>query len=140
MNKFITIIALLLLSTFQVFSQARSFDGGWVGEMEKDDGETYSMTLYIEDNNVYTLTQDSDGDIIKDLANEVQISKGYGQQLNLFWINSGGAWTETQMYSLSWKSDTEISLYHMRHVTNEEDEDTNSDWGYTGIGTLKKLD
>jgi len=140
MNKFIAIIALLLLSTFQVFSQARSFDGGWIGELEKDDGDTYSITLYIEDNNVYTLTQDSDGDIIKDLNKEVQISKGYGQQLSFFWINSGGAWTETQMYSLSWKSDTEISLHHMRHVTNNEDDDTNSDWGYTGTGILTKVD
>ena len=55
MIKSITIAALLILSTFQVFSQARSFDGGWIGEMEKDDGDTYSITLYIEDNNVYTL-------------------------------------------------------------------------------------
>lgn len=139
MNKSTAIIALLMLSTFQVLSQARSFDGGWIGELEKDDGETYSISLYVEDNNVYSVTQDSDGDIVKDLNNEVIVSKGYGQQLNYFWINSGGAWTETQMYSISWKSDTEISIYHMRHVTNKEDSDTNSDWGYFGTGILEKI-
>lgn len=141
MNKSIAIISLLLLSTFQVFSQARSFDGGWVGTLEKEDGDTYSMTLYIEDNNVYTITRDSDGDIVKDLSNEVTLSKGYGQQLNFFWINSGGVWTETQMYSLSWINDDEISIYHMRHVTNESDDsyDDNEDWGYFATGTLEKI-
>jgi len=107
--------------------------------MDATDGDTYSVVIYIEDNNVYSVTTDEDGDPIKDRYKEIQMSKGFGEQLNFFWINTGGEWTETQMYSLSWKSDTELSLYHMRHVSNKNDDgDGNSDWGYFGTGILEE--
>jgi len=138
MKKSIIIIALLILSTFQAIAQQRNFDGVWSGTMDSSDGDTYSVTIYIEDNNVYAVTTDDDGDAIKDRYKEVQMSKGFGEQLNFFWINKGGVWTETQMYSLSWKSENQLSLYHMRHVSNEsDDKDGNTDWGYFGTGILE---
>jgi len=139
MKKSIVIIALLILSTFQALAQQRDFDGLWAGTMDSSDEDTYSIIIYIEDNNVYAVTFDADDDPIKDRSKEIQMSKGFGEQLNFFWINTGEEWTETQMYSLSWKSETELSLYHVRHVSNKtEDGNGNTDWGYFGTGTLSK--
>lgn len=138
MKKTILVAAFLMLSIFQGFSQDRDFDGLWEGVMEKENGEQYKLTLFIEDNNVYAVTTDDDDDLVKDRQFEVQISKGYGEQLNFFWINKGGVWTETQMFSLSYSSGSELSVYHMRHVSNKSDEkDGNTDWGYFAKGTLK---
>ncbi len=119
------------------FGQARDFDGLWSGKINKDDGSTMEIQLYVEDNNVYATYYDSDGDLAKDLSKEVIWSKGYGQQLNFVWMNSGGVWTETQFFSLVWTSDSKLSVYYTRHVSNESDEfDGNTDWGYTGTGYL----
>jgi len=138
MKKIILLTALIILSTSLSFSQTRDFDGLWKGVMEKENGEQYSLTLFIEDNNVYAVTTDEDDDLIKDKQFEVQTSKGYGEHLNFFWINKGGVWTETQMFSISWSSDSELSVYHMRHVSNKSDEiDGNTDWGYFAKGTLE---
>ncbi|WP_299684223.1 hypothetical protein [uncultured Dokdonia sp.] len=138
MKKIILVAAFLMLSIFQGFSQDRDFDGLWEGVLEKENGEQYKLTLFIEDNNVYGVTTDEDDDLVKDRQFEVQISKGYGEHLNFFWINKGGVWTETQMFSLSWSSDSELSVFHTRHVSNKSDEiDGNTDWGYFAKGTLK---
>ncbi len=138
MKKSILAIAFILVSICSSFSQARDFDGLWKGVMEKEDGEKYTLTLFIEDNNVYAVTEDDEGDLIKDRQFEVQTSKGYGEHLNFFWSNKGGVWTETQMFSLSWSSESELSVFHMRHVSNKSDEiDGNTDWGYFAKGTLQ---
>lgn len=138
-TKLSTLFTTLFMIAFVNLSmaQARDFDGLWSGKINKDDGSTVEIQLYIEDNNVYATYIDSDGDLAKDLSKEVIWSKGFGQQLNFVWINSGGVWTETQMFSLVWTSSSKLSVYYMRHVSNESDEyDGNSDWGYTGTGYL----
>lgn len=118
-------------------AQSRDFDGLWSGKINKDDGTTFELQLYIDDNNVYATYIDSDGDLAKDLNKEVIWSKGYGQQLNFVWIDAGGIWTETQMFSLVWISSSKLSVYYVRHVSNESDDfDGNTDWGYSGTGYL----
>ncbi len=138
-TKLTTLLTLLLLITIgnQASAQARDFDGLWEGKINKDDGSTMEIQLYIEDNNVYATYIDSDGDLAKDLSKEVIWSKGFGQQLNFVWMNSGGVWTETQIFSLVWVSSSKLSVYYVRHVSNESDEfNGNTDWGYTGTGYL----
>jgi hypothetical protein len=56
-------------------------------------------------------TVDKDGDLTKDFSKEVMMSKGYGGQLNAFWMDSGGVWSDTQFYSLTWTSESELSIY-----------------------------
>lgn len=138
MKKTMLLAVFIIFSIVQGFSQDRDFDGLWKGIMEKENGEKYSLTLFIEGNNVYSVTEDEDGDLIKDRQFEVQNSKGYGEHLNYFWVNKGGVWTETQMFSISWSSESELSVFHMRHVSNKSDEiDGNTDWGYFAKGILK---
>ena len=96
------------------------------------------LKLFIEDNNVYSVTKDKDGDLVKNKKHEVLQTRGYGEQLNYFWMNKGGVWTETQIYSISWTSDEKLSVYFMRHVSNKTaDKKGNTDWGYFAKGVLE---
>jgi len=118
-------------------AQDRDFDGLWKGKITKEDGSTFTLTLYIDGNTVFATREDSDGDLVKDLSKDVIWSAGYGQQLNFVWINTGGVWTETQLFSICWISSSKLSVYYTRHVSNEADNfDGNTDWAYTGSGFL----
>lgn len=137
--KKISLIITLVLICLLGYSQNRDFDGIWTGEIETSAGKTFTITLYIEDNNVYSVTKDEDGDRIKDRYKEVSWSKGYGEQLNYVWMNKGGVWTETQVFSLVWISEDKLSVHFLRHVSNESSgSDGNTDWGYTATGFLLK--
>ncbi|GLB47880.1 hypothetical protein [Neptunitalea lumnitzerae] len=138
MKKFI-LFSFLFISMYTLQAQSRDFDGIWTGTLTTNDDRTMSVTLYIDDNNVYSVTTDSDGDRIKDTDYEVIWSKGYGEQLNYVWMNKGGVWTETQSYFMAYINSTKLSVYFTRHVSNEsEDYDGNTDWGYTATGYLYK--
>ncbi|PPK93017.1 MULTISPECIES: hypothetical protein [Nonlabens] len=141
MKKWILTALIICLASSNIYAQAKNFDGLWEGNIESTDGESVFIRLFIEDNNVYLTDTDEDGDLAKNFSKEVIVSKGYGGQLNAFWMDSGGVWTETQFYSLSWTSSNKLSIYHTRHVSNESD-DTNgyTDWGYSAVGTLIRND
>lgn len=127
-----------LTSLTTLNAQNRDFDGIWTGTLTSSSGDESELTLYIEDNNVYSVFIDEDGDRAKYKMNEVIWSKGFGEQMSFVWMNKGGVWTETQMYSIAWLDGDQLSVYHMRHVSNEDDYDTNTDWGYTSEGILEK--
>lgn len=138
-TKLISLLTLLFCFTTSnhSFSQARDFDGLWSGNVNVSDGSVVEIQLYIEDNNVYATHIDSDGDLAKDLSKEITWSGGYGQQLNFIWEDAGGAWNETQIFSLVWISSSKLSVYYTRHVSNNsEDSNGNTDWGVQGNGYL----
>lgn len=129
----------LMFSVFLANAQSRNFDGIWTGTLTSEDDKTFSVTLYIEDNNVYSVTTDEEGDRVKDTDYEVMWSKGFGEQLNYVWMNKGGVWTETQSFSMVYITNSKLSVYFVRHVSNEsEDYDGNTDWGYYATGFLYK--
>ena len=136
----LTLLTLLgfFLFTGNTNAQSRDFDGIWSGTLTTSNGDDSELTLYIEDNNVYSVYLDEDGDRAKYKMNEVIWSKGYGEQISFVWMNKGGVWTETQMYSIAWLDSDRISVHHLRHVSNEDEYDTNTDWGYTSEGILRK--
>ncbi len=129
----------ILLAGNYATAQDRDFDGIWSGKIDKTDGSNFDIKLFIDGNTVFSTFYDSDGDLAKDLNMDVIWSKGYGQQLNFVWINTGGAWTETQRFSLVWISSSKLSVHYLRHVSNTSDNyDGNTDWGYSGTGFLYK--
>ncbi|MFI2741412.1 hypothetical protein ACG2LH_01620 [Zhouia sp. PK063] len=139
-NNF-TFLFIFLFFTGITFSnaQSRNFDGYWKGTIKLSTGKTQSLALYVEDNNVYRVTTNSEGKPEIDKSLNVSQSRGYGEQLNFFWMNKGGLWTETQFSSLTYISSSKLSVHFMRHVSNlTEDKAGNTDWGYTGTGTLYK--
>ena len=138
MKKIIIASCLCLLGLF-ANAQSRNFDGIWTGKLTTSDNKSLPVTLYIEDNNVYNVIEDEDGDRVKDRGKEVTWSKGYGEQLNYVWMNKGGVWTETQAYSLVWINKNKLSVYFYRHVSNlDKETDGNTDWGYTATGFIYK--
>jgi len=138
MKKAAITFLFIALSMF-AHAQNRDFDGLWIGNLATSDNKSLNVTLYIEDNNVYSVTENDEGERIKDRDKEVGWSKGYGEQLNYVWMNKGGVWTETQTYSLVWINENKLSVYYFRHVSNlDETADVNTDWGYTGTGFLYK--
>ena len=60
-----------------------------------------------------------------------------GQITDLQWINKGGAWTETQLFSIVKVSNTLLRVVHMRHVVNKGAE--SKSWFYSGSGTFIKV-
>jgi hypothetical protein len=136
--KTIYSLILLLLISLSANAQGRDFDGIWSGSMTTSNDDEVELTLYIEDNNVYAVYIDDDGDRAKYKDHEVLWSKGYGEQLTFVWMDKGGAWTETQVYSLVWSDDDTLSVHHMRHVSNEDGDYANTDWGYSSKGILNK--
>ncbi|MEP2934887.1 MAG: hypothetical protein ABJM06_04165 [Gilvibacter sp.] len=137
MKKLLSLTLLFLLSIAAV-GQARDFDGIWTGTLTTSNDDEVELTLYIDDNNVYSVYLDEDGDRAKYKDHEVLWSKGYGEQLTFVWMDKGGVWTETQVYSLVWSDEDTISVHHLRHVSNEDESYSNTDWGYSSKGTLRK--
>lgn len=131
-------LSLLVLVTITANAQARDFDGIWSGSMTTSNDDEIELTLYIDDNNVYAVHLDEDGDRAKYKDHEVLWSKGFGEQLTFVWMDKGGVWTETQVYSLVWTDKNTLSVHHLRHVSNEDESYSNTDWGYTSKGTLRK--
>ena len=55
----------------------------------------------------------------------------------LTWIDKGGVWTETQVFSLSYVNKETLALVWVRHVNNIEEGDF-ATWHTFGHGTLRK--
>ena len=137
--KYLFLTSIFLLLAFLVKAQNRDFDGTWSGKLTTSRNETFSKTFYIEDNNVYSVTENEDGTRVQDLIKHVRWSKGLGDQLNYVWINKSKVWTETQVYSLVWINNYKLSVHFLRHVCNKNDNDNGTtDWGYTATGYLYK--
>lgn len=65
----------------------------------------------------------------------------FGWQNNnalLSWIDTGGLWTETQTFSLSYVNTDTVSLVWTRHVNNKKESTDNTTWHTFGGGTLRK--
>jgi hypothetical protein len=140
MKKIIMAVTLLVIS-FNLFSQTRNFDGIWAGKILKEDSTYFTIFLLIDSNKVEYVDLDENENLT--LKNfDFEKSYAFGQHLNYMWTNTGGIWTETQMFSMVWINSKKLSVHFMRHVSNIDKEsktDDNSDWGYTGVGYLNKL-
>lgn len=131
--------AITIVSPFHCLSQTRNFDGIWTAKMTTNEGKTFTLKLYIEDNNVHDTVEDEEGNLREYYGKEVIISKGYGEHLTFVWMDKGQVWTETQIYSIVWINSQNLSVTHIRHVSNKKDNSgINTDWHYTSTGILKK--
>lgn len=133
-TKYVIVLLFCFIST-TLLAQKRDFNGYWEGKVKQlDSDEEFAVRLNIIDNNVYVV--DSNYEYVN---LPISVSKGYGEQLNFFWMNKGEVWTETQMYSLSFINSETLSVHFMRHVSNIKSALETSDWGYTALGRLKKV-
>ena len=55
-----------------------------------------------------------------------------------FWTSSGGRWSETQVFGLSYINDTLMSFVWVRQVNNETDDGDYDTWHALGQGKLRR--
>jgi hypothetical protein len=118
------------------------FNGSWVGEIgvqDEDGGETGKIKLKMEiasnkvtqyfqdrDNNWYPVTPEKD-------------RYDYNRNNIVYsWVNRGGVWSETQVYSLSILNSETLNLVWSRHVNNYHDDSDHETWHLLGEGQLYK--
>lgn len=111
------------------------FDGDWTGSITTD-GRDFPVRIVIRGN---TATQYFRGDNGWDVAEPDRVSFLINKNnAALVWLNSGGAWSETQVYSLSYVNPTRLDVVWSRHVNNVRDGSDNQTWNKQGTGTLRK--
>ncbi|MCA1558523.1 MAG: hypothetical protein LC731_08295 [Acidobacteria bacterium] len=135
----LSVLLMVMLATAQA-TQAQSaskFDGDWVGTISTPEGQELSVRLVIRGGAVSQYFRDETGwrpvnpnkmSLITDRNNAVVV-----------WLNAGGVWSETQVYSLSYKSNGKLDIVWTRHVNNIKEGGENETWNVIGAGTLRKV-
>lgn len=87
----------------------------------------------------YRIEVDSDGYLYQVDANGIhkqfdfKQTSSHNKITTLEWINSGGLWTETQIFMITKLTNSVLQVIHIRYVTND-DGDTSTDFFYGGSG------
>jgi hypothetical protein len=114
------------------------FNGTWTGSVAID-GENSSMNIriVITSNGVSQYFQNEDGTW---RVTEPDNERYAWSRNNLVyaWVNQGGVWSETQIYSLSLLDWQTLGVIFSRHVNNYEVSSDNETWNLTGTGLLRK--
>ncbi|MDR1253228.1 MAG: hypothetical protein LBK62_13875 [Treponema sp.] len=114
------------------------FNGIWVGSViHDDDGYTMDIRLDISGNTVVQYFKNDDGTwnaVIPDDDFFIWDRNNFVYA----WVNKGGVWSETQIYSLSFINNRTLDVIWLRHVNNYKDGANNESWHLTGEGRLRK--
>lgn len=117
-------------------TQAGRFDGDWVGTITSTDGGDILVRIVIRGNVVTQYFRGEGGwSAIEPDKSNFLINRN---NACFVWLNSGGVWSETQVYSLSYISPTRLDVVWTRHVNNIGEGGTNESWNRTGTGSLRK--
>ncbi len=123
---------LLMIPLFLSAQDVQNIRGKYIGTVEEN-GKIHTYYLYF-DSQGYAYQCNSDW--VKQTFDKKKTSST-GQITNLQWMNKGGVWTETQLFSIIKMSSTLLRVIHIRHVVNKGSE--NKSWHYSGEGTFVKV-
>lgn len=126
---FATVLSVPLSTSAQDVQNIR---GKYIGTVEEN-GTIHTYYLYFSDQG-YAYQCNSNW--VKKSFDSKRTSS-VGQHTNLQWINKGGSWTETQLFSIVKVSDNLLRVIHLRHVVNKGAEPKS--WHYSGEGTFIKV-
>jgi hypothetical protein len=115
------------------------FHGNWIGEIDIDGRNTKTqIRLVITQNFITQYFKDSD-DSWYSVSPDNFCFEFDRNNLIFVWLNTGGIWTETQAFSLSFINKTQVNIAWSRHVNNYlKEEVVNDVWHLTGEGKLLK--
>lgn len=136
----VSLSLLFLLATCALFADEATreqFNGDWVGtiSLQGRDG-TVSVKLSISSNGVTQFFKDKDGWQSVDAERELyDVDRN---NLVFVWINKGGVWSETQVYSLSFINNNTLDVQWLRHVNNYKNDGDNEAWNLHGSGQLTR--
>jgi hypothetical protein len=114
------------------------FNGVWVGEITLDDeGRSIDIRIDISGNKVVQYFGDDEEGWEPTEPDEDYFMYNRNN-LVYMWVNKGGVWSETQVYSLSFINEKTVNIVWLRHVNNYRIGGDNEDWHLTGEGQLTK--
>ncbi len=125
-------LSLLFLPLLLSAQDVQNIRGKYIGTVEEN-GKIHTYYLYFSSQG-YAYYCNSNWE--KQTFDEKRTTS-VGQITNLQWINKGGIWTETQLFSIVKLSSTVLRVVHIRHVVNKGTE--NKSWYYSGEGTFVKV-
>ena len=133
-------VALVMVVSMSAVAYAQDvFDGDWRGKLGLlDYSSEVPIRVWISGGEAYNYKCE-DSQWLR-FGSE---SRSFVVQRNnalLSWINEGGVWTETQIFSLSYVNEDTLALVWARHVNNIKSEGDYDTWQMFGRGTLKKSD
>jgi hypothetical protein len=119
------------------------FRGDWIGEVtvkdaDGDEAGKMQVKITISNNTVTQSFKDNNGNWYAVDADKDNCA--YNRNNIVYsWVNKGGIWSETQVYSLSMLTNKTMNIVWLRHVNNyRENSFINSVWNLTGEGELTK--
>ena len=131
--KHFSFFALLSIPLFLTAQDVQNIRGKYIGTVEEN-GKISTYYLYF-DSQGYAYQCNSNW--VKQSFDKKKTSS-VGQITNLQWMNKGGVWTETQLFSIVKVSNTLLRVIHIRHVVNKGSEPKS--WFYSGEGTFIKVE
>jgi len=113
------------------------FHGNWVGEINvAGRNMTANVRLTISANRVIQYFQNDDGSWDEVVPDNSSFSFDRYNMVYV-WLDTGGIWTETQVFSLSFVNTRNLNVVWSRHVNNYySDEPFDEAWHIGGEGTL----
>ena len=132
------VVVLVCISTTGFAQSTVSFMGNWGGSIKVPDRDEIPIILVIEDGTfTHYLKFDDDWRVVNPATNYYE---QLGDILLIGWINTGGVWTENQIFSISYVNPRKVEIVWTRHVINREEGQDGSSWNMRGEGELIKVD
>jgi TolB-like protein len=115
------------------------FHGSWIGTVNVNDSDAVvGIGLVVTASRITQYFQNDDGS----WRELIPASSSFSFERNnlvYVWLNKGGIWTETQVYSLSLVNSSSLNIVWSRHVNNYmSDEPVNETWHIGGEGLIRK--
>ena len=119
-------------------SQTYKFNGDWFGTITETGGQTLSVRLKIENNDVSQYFHDPDQDRWNPVSPVVARYNSNKNNFLYYWMNNSSVWSETQTYALSYVNDDKLYVVWSRQVNNIKENENNDVWSLQGSGYLTK--
>ena len=115
------------------------FHGNWIGSVNITDSDAaVRIRLVVTAGRITQYFQNNDGS----WREVIPASSSFGFERNnlvYVWLNKGGIWTETQVYSLSLVNSSSLNIVWSRHVNNYmSDKPVDEAWHIGGEGLIRK--
>src|SRR4051812_24380147 len=112
MNRIIIRIATLVVFGFMAYgiasaAQVSRFDGDWAGTIYTPEGKEIAVRIIIRGEAVAQYFRNEDGSWRAIDPDRISVAVDRNNAV-VTWMNSGGSWSESQIYSLSMKSSDKV--------------------------------
>jgi hypothetical protein len=135
---FVLLVLFPPVASFGDIALRGEFNGTWIGSViHNDDGYTMDVRLDITGGTVVQYFKNDNG-AWEPVVPDDDFFMWYRNNFVYVWINTGGVWTETQAYSLSFINNRTLDVVWLRHVNNYRDGSNNESWTLTGEGRFRK--